>query len=116
MLLALTGTGLASALALYAVPRSAPFGVLIAVAMFAGLALVGFQGLWVTMLAEAAPPDRVGATTGFAITFVVCAVTVTPPLFGLVADLAGTYRAIWAVLAGLLALAFIPASLVHEHR
>ncbi len=86
----------------------------LAVALFAGLALVGFQGLWVTMLAEAAPPDRVGATTGFAITFVTCAVTLTPPLFGLVADLAGTYRAIWAVLAGLLALAFIPASLVHE--
>jgi hypothetical protein len=35
-----------------------------------------------------------------------------PPL---VADLAGTHRAIWDVLAGLLALAFIPASLVHEH-
>jgi MFS family permease len=116
MLLVLTGTGLASTLALYAVPRSAPFGALLAVALFAGLALVGFQGLWVTMLAEAAPPDRVGATTGFAITFVTCAVTLTPPLFGLVADLAGTYRAIWAVLAGLLALAFIPASLVHEPR
>jgi MFS family permease len=115
MLLVLTGTGLASTLALYAVPRSAPFGALLAVALFAGLALVGFQGLWVTMLAEAAPPDRVGATTGFAITFVTCAVTLTPPLFGLVADLAGTYRAIWAVLAGLLALAFIPASMVHEH-
>jgi MFS family permease len=116
MLLALTATGLASTLTLYAVPRSAPFAVLLAVALFAGLALVGFQGLWVTMLAEAAPPDRVGATTGFAITFVTCAVTLTPPLFGLVADLTGTYRAIWAVLAGLLALAFIPASLVHEHE
>jgi MFS family permease len=114
MLLALTGTGLASALALYAVPRSAPLAALLGVAIFAGLALVGFQGLWVTMLAEAAPPGRVGATTGFAITFVTCAVTLTPPVFGLVADLAGTYRAIWAVLAGLLALAFIPASLVHE--
>jgi predicted MFS family arabinose efflux permease len=116
MLLALTGTGLASSLVLYAVPRSAPFAVLVAVALFAGVALVGFQGLWVTMLAEAAPPDRVGATTGFAITFVTCAVTLTPPLFGLVADLAGTYRAIWAALAVLLALAFIPASLVHERE
>jgi MFS family permease len=114
VLLVLTGTALASALALYAVPRSAPFGALIAVALFAGLALVGFQGLWITMLAEAAPPDRVGATTGCAITFVTCAVTLTPPLFGLVADLAGTYRAIWAVLAALLTLAFVPASLLHE--
>jgi predicted MFS family arabinose efflux permease len=115
-LLGLTATGLASALLLWGVPRSVPFGVLLAVALFAGLALVGFQGLWITMLAEAAPPDRIGATTGFAITFVVCAVTVTPPLFGLVADLAGTYRAIWAVLSAILALAFIPALLVRERR
>jgi len=37
-------------------------------------------------------------------------------VLGLVADLAGTYRAIWVVLSGLLALAFIPAVLVHEPR
>jgi predicted MFS family arabinose efflux permease len=114
MLLVLTTTGFVAALLLVAVPRSAPLGALAVVALLAGVSLVGFQGLWVTMLAELSPPDRVGATTGFAITFTVTAVTLTPPLLGLVADLAGTYRAIWAVLAGLLALAFIPASLVHE--
>ena len=76
----------------------------------AGSSLVGFQGLWVTMLAELSPPGRVGATTGFAITFTVTAVTLTPPVLGLVADLAGTYRAIWAVLAGLLALRVHPGA------
>ena len=53
-----------------------------AVAALAGSSLVGFQGLWVTMLAELSPPDRVGATTGFAITFTVTAVTLTPPVLG----------------------------------
>jgi len=116
MLLVLTGTGLLAALALVAVPRTAPFGALMAVAALAGASVVGFQGLWITMLAELAPAGRVGATTGFAITFTVTAVTLTPPVLGLVADLAGTYRAIWVVLSGLLALAFIPAVLVHEPR
>jgi MFS transporter, ACS family, aldohexuronate transporter len=114
MLLVLTSTGLISALLLFAVPRSAPPAVLLVVAALAGSSLVGFQGLWITMLAELSPPGRVGATTGFAITFTVTAVTLTPPVLGLVADLAGTYRAVWAVLAGLLACAFVPALLVRE--
>ena len=38
------------------------------------------------MLAELAPAGRVGATTGFAITFTVTSVTLTPPVLGLVAD------------------------------
>ena len=114
MLLVLTSTGFVAALLLVAVPRTAPMWVLALVAVVAGSSLVGFQGLWVTMLAEFSPPDRVGATTGWAITFTVTAVTLTPPLLGLVADVTGTYRSIWAVLAGLLALAFIPASLVRE--
>jgi hypothetical protein len=34
--------------------------------------------------------------------------------YGLVADLAGTYRAIWAVLAIVLGVAFLPAVLIRE--
>jgi hypothetical protein len=36
-------------------------------------------------------------------------------LYGLVADLAGTYRAIWAALAVVLVVALLPAMLVREH-
>jgi MFS family permease len=66
------------------------------------------------MIAEVAGPERVGAATGFAITFVSGAIAASPPLYGLVADLTGSYRAIWAVLAGVLVVAFVPAALVHE--
>jgi MFS family permease len=116
LLLLVTAVGLSSALLLFAVPRSAPIGVFVLVAALAGLALIGYQGLWITMVAEAAGPERVGAATGFAITFVVTAVALTPPLFGFVADQAHTYRAIWGVLACVLALAFIPAAMVREGR
>lgn len=114
LLLVLTAAGLASAVLLFVVPRSAPLGVLLAVSGFAGLALIGYQGLWVTMVAEAAGPARVGAATGFAVTFVTIAIACTAPVYGLVADLAGSYRAIWAALSLVLALAFVPASLVRE--
>lgn len=114
LLLVLTAAGLLGALLLLVTPRSAPLGVLFAISAVAGLGVIGFQGLWVTMVAETAGPERVGAATGFAITFVTAAIALSPPLYGLVADAAGTYRAIWAVLAGVLTLAFVPALLIRE--
>jgi MFS family permease len=116
LLLVLTAVGLLGALLLFATPRSAPTGVLVAVAAVAGLALIGYQGLWVTMIAESAGPRRVGSATGFAITFVTISIAASPPFYGLVADATGSYRAIWGALSGVLALAFIPAALVHERR
>jgi MFS family permease len=116
LLLVLTAVGLLGALLLLATPRSAPAGVLVLVAAVAGLALIGYQGLWVTMIAEAAGAQRVGAAMGFAVTFVTVSIAASPPLYGLVADATGSYRAIWAALAGVLALAFVPAALIHERQ
>ncbi|MDX6438026.1 MAG: hypothetical protein QOF45_609 [Gaiellaceae bacterium] len=113
-LLALTAVGLLAVLLLLAVPRSVPTAVLVAVAALVGFALMGFQGLWITVLAETAGPDRVGAATGLAVTFVIASAALAPPLYGLAADVAGTYRAVWAVLAVVLAAAFIPAVLLQE--
>jgi predicted MFS family arabinose efflux permease len=114
LLMALTGVALAGSLLLFGVPRSAPLVVWVPVAALAGLALIGFQGLWVTMIAEAAGPARAGAATGFGITFVALAIAISPPLYGLVADLTGSYRAIWAALALVLAAALIPALLLPD--
>jgi MFS family permease len=114
LLVLLTVVAILAALLLFALPRSLPVGVWIAVAALAGFALIGFQGLWVTMVAEAAGPGRAGAATGFGITFVAAGIAVSPPLYGLVADLTGSYRAIWAALAVVLATALVPAAFVHE--
>ena len=114
LLLVLTAGCLVAALALFAAPRSASTAEMAALAILAGLTLIGYQGLWITMVAEVAGPVRVGAATGFAVTFVGLAIALSPPLYGLVADIAGTYRAIWAVLSVVLAVAFIPALLIRE--
>jgi MFS family permease len=114
-LLTINVVGLIGALLLFVVPRTAPIALIGAIVALAGVALIGYQGLWITMIAEVAGPERVGAATGFAITFVAGAIAASPPLYGLVADLTGTYRAIWAVLAAILMVALLPASLVREH-
>jgi MFS family permease len=116
LLLWLTAAGLTGALTLLCIPPSMPAGWLIAAAAVAGFGLIGYQGLLVTMIAEAAGPDRVGAATGFTNTFLTVSIAASPPIYGLIADAAGTYRAIWAALAGVLALAFIPATLIRERR
>jgi predicted MFS family arabinose efflux permease len=113
-LLAINVLALGGALLLFAVPRSAPPVLIGGIVAVSGLALIGYQGLWVTMVAEVAGPAQVGAATGFAVTFVSTAIAVSPALYGLVADQAGTYRAIWLVLAGVLAVALVPAALVRE--
>jgi MFS family permease len=114
LLLVLTAAGLLGTLALLATPRSAPVAAFVPVAALAGLALIGYQGLMVTMVAEAAGPQRAGAATGFSVTFVAASIALSPPLYGLVADAAGSYRAIWAALACVLVVSLIPATLVRE--
>jgi MFS family permease len=114
VLFGITSVGLLSSLLLLAVPRSAPLAVLGVIAFVAGLGLVGWQGMWVTMMAESVGPERAGAATGFGVGFVAIVIAVTPPLFGLAADLAHTYRAIWAVLTLVLVVSFVPAALVRE--
>src|SRR4029078_13483009 len=111
-LLTINFVGLIGALLLFVVPRTAPMVVIGLIVALAGVALIGYQGLWITSIAAVAGPEGVGAARGFAITFVASAIAVSPPLYGLVADLAGTYRAIWAVLAVMPLIALVSASLV----
>jgi predicted MFS family arabinose efflux permease len=109
LLFVLTLLGWISAALLFAAPRSLPFFALVLIILLAGFALIGFQGLWITLVAESAGPGEAGAATGFATTFSLAAVALTPPGYGLVADVFGTYRAVWGALAGVLLIAFIPA-------
>jgi MFS family permease len=109
LLLTLTWSMVGAAMLLFAVPGSAPLGVWIAVAAIAGWSLNGFQGIWITMITEVAERGRVGAATGFAVTFTIAAVTVTPPLMGVIVDALGTYRVVWAMLAAILAASVVPA-------
>jgi sugar phosphate permease len=106
--------GAATAVVLATLPPGAPGAALVALAFVAGLSLLGWQGLWVTLVCELAGTARAGAATGFALTFIALASFSAAPLYGLVLDLTGSFPAMWVALAAALALSFVPLSLVRE--
>jgi hypothetical protein len=112
VLLTLTGTSLLATILLLLLPSGAPILAVMVVTVLVGVTLIGFQGVWMAMLAEAAGPARVGAATGFALTFTIAAITLSPPLYGLAADLGGTYSAVWIALSIVIGLAFVPVVLL----
>jgi len=116
LMFVVTGVGLLSSLLLLVVPGSAGIGVFVVLAGVAGLAVIGFQGLLVTMVAEAAGPLRVGAATGIMATAAQVSIFASPPLYGLVADLTGSYRSVWAALAIVIGVSVVPALMIHEHE
>ena len=114
LLLALTAAGCAAVAVFYALPPSTPTGLTAVTVALVGVGVIGFQGLMIAMIADAAGPANVGAATGWSISFIQLAVVISAPLYGLVADWSGSYHTIFAVLTAVLALSFIPAALVHE--
>jgi MFS family permease len=114
LLFAVNGCAVAGIAALGLLPRSLPTWVLVGVVLVAGLGAMGFQGLFMLVLAEAAGSDRVGAATGFAVIGMQTATVVGVPLYGLVADASGDYRAVWLTLTGVLLAALIPVALLRE--
>lgn len=116
VLVTLTAGSLGATIVLLLLPPRAPVAAVLGVAALTGVTLIGYQGVWMAMLAESAGPARVGAATGFALTFTVTAITISPPLYGLAADLAGTYSAVWIALALVLCVAFVPVAMLRERR
>lgn len=116
LLFVLTGVAIVSTMNLALLPGRTPLAVLVVTAALAGVGLVGFQGLWVTMIAESAEPSRIGAAMGAATMGVQIAAAGAIPLYGLLADLTGTYRAVWIALAAALLVSTVPAMHVRERR
>jgi len=114
LLLLLTAVGVAGVASLYALPSSSPPIAIAAASALAGVGVIGFQGLYMVMLADSVDAASVGAATGWSVSFVQIAIVVASPLYGLLADWSGSYHTIWAVLTCVLAAAFVPAALVRN--
>ena len=114
MVFLISGVGAGCLTVLGALSGHAPLALFGVLAFLAGLSVIGWQGVWIMALSELAGPLRAGAATGCALTFVAIAIAVAPPLYGLIADLAGGYRLMWLVLAAVVLLSLVPAALVGE--
>jgi MFS family permease len=107
-LVALSVLGIASTALLAAAPASHATLVAGAGAILGGFCLIGWQGLWVTMVSELGPPGSAGTAVGFGMLFTNAGIVVWPPLLGLAADVTGSLRWSWVVLGAALALALWP--------
>lgn len=116
LLVAITCAGATTALSLALLPRNAPYLAIGGCALAAGLSLIGWQGLWMTAISELAGPVRVGAISGFGLTFVAAATAVAAPFYGSIADVSGTLRATWLVLAIVILAALVPLAMLDERR
>jgi MFS family permease len=106
-IVALTVAGTLSAFALVVMPTRPSLWVVLTAALAAGVSLLGWQGVWMGLLSELAPPGSAGTTMGYGLTFVNVTIVAWPPIFGAVADLTGGFRSAWALLAATTALSVL---------
>lgn len=84
-------------------PVEPPLWLLVPLFVVLGLLGIGWYPLWLVQVGEMAPANSVASTVSFAMTLNLVAIILTPPAFGLIADLSG-YGLAWSTLAILLLL------------
>ncbi|MGH7770327.1 MAG: MFS transporter [Candidatus Binatia bacterium] len=72
---------------------------LLPVIFFAGICLVGYQGVYYALIGEIAGKARTGAALGLVITVNSVGTIIGTPLFGYVVDITGSYAIAWEALA-----------------
>lgn len=84
-------------------PPGTPPLLLLPLVAALGFTAIGWNGIFLALMAEQAPPDLAATAVGLAVTGVFVSIVLTPPLFGLVVDRSGSYQLAWWLLAAILA-------------
>jgi MFS family permease len=83
-------------------------------AALGGFCLIGWQGLWITMVSELAPEGSSGTAVGYALLYTNAGIVAWPPLLGLAADVTGSFRWSWALLGVGLVLSLWPLEAIRR--
>ena len=89
-----------------ALPASTPNWILVALFVVVGIFGVGWYPLYLLQVAEMAPKTAVASTISFSMTMNMVAISIVPPLFGLIVD-GSSYLWAWMALASGLFVAVI---------
>lgn len=100
MVVSLVGAG--GILMLAWLPAQVPFVLVVIAVLVAGGCVVGWNGVWVTMLAEMAPSGLQARSIGAGLTINQPAILLGPWAFGLFVDATGSYQLAWTGLGALL--------------
>lgn len=113
-LVAVTAAAAVTSLLFGWLPASASIPAVAAVALLFGACALGWNGVYITLLAELARPgyQARGITVGMTVTQI--GIVLGPALFGLLVDSTKSYRLVWALLGCALGLAAITFLYVRE--
>jgi predicted MFS family arabinose efflux permease len=116
MAAALGATLLACSLA--ALPRDVSVLVLLPLWLAMGVAMVGWNALMLTWAGERVSLGNAGAAMGLTTSAILFGATFSAPVFGLIVQASGTYRAAWLTLAAILCAAalLLWTQVRHESR
>jgi len=98
-------------LSLGVLPAATSLFIILPLIFFAGLCMVGYQGVSYALIGEIAGRAQTGAALGIVITINSVGAIFGTPLFGYLVDVTGSYAIAWqalagAILVGILALSF----------
>lgn len=82
--------------------------VLVVLMIGLGVSLIGWHGVWITVLTESNSVEMAGTSMGFGSTVTHIGAVGFPALFGFIVDATGTYRLAWYAMAGLTFLGTLP--------
>ena len=111
--------GSAGFLILAAMPAAVPRVILLVLVLALGATVIGWNGVFVTLLSEIARPDRRGRSVACGLTLAQVGIFAGPFLFGLLTETSHSYRLALAVVAGTLLLPSVllqPVREVHRAR
>ncbi len=98
VLLAVLSSALAFVTGLVVAPGHLPFPAVLLVSLLFGFCVLGMAGLYLTTISELSPARHTGIATGVAVVFTRTGVVFAAPIFGLLADITGTYTVSWFAL------------------
>jgi ACS family hexuronate transporter-like MFS transporter len=91
-----------------------PAALLAPVILVVGLSTMGWNALYITLCAEIGPADRAATVVALGTTITFTGMVILTPLFGLIADRAGSFSLSWLCLAALLLSATVIAGGIRD--
>ena len=107
------GAGVLFPLVLIVVPRAVSGSAITLIALLGGVLLLGWNGLYSTLISELTGPTRAATAMGVSMTMLYVATMLTLPLFGALVDRT-SYAVGWVMLTGVMAVAFVAARRIPE--
>jgi sugar phosphate permease len=81
------------------IPVSTPVVLLLVIVFALGATIIGWNGVYITLLSEIAPPDKRGRSVAYGMAIAQVGIFGGPFAFGVLVDLSGSYRMAWTAVA-----------------